>query len=106
MVTTVCATIFEENFMEPNPEWLIGQTKRAQRRGRTLIEILMLIGALGVIVAFLLLSSISRIKKTPYRGKTIEFEWSKDLVNDEPAVRAEAVTILCEAMQDKDRAVR
>lgn len=90
-----------------NLDCLTGQGRQVQRRGRiTLIGILVLIGVVGVIVIFFLLSSIPRIKKTPYRGKTIEFGWSKDLVSDEPAIRAEAVTILCEALQDKDRAVR
>jgi len=70
-----------------------------------LIAILALVGLIGAIAVFLL-PSISRIKQTPYWGKTIEFGWSQDLVNDEPAIRAGAVTILCEALQDKDRAVR
>jgi hypothetical protein len=93
--------------MKPTRDCFIDQWWTVRRRGRiTLIGILVLIGVVGVIVIFFLLSSIPRIKKTPYRGKTIEFGWSKDLVSDEPAIRAEAVAILCEAMQDKDRAVR
>ena len=93
--------------MKPTLDCLIGQGRRAQRHGRiSLIWNLVLIGVVGVIAIFFLFSSISRIKKTPYRGKTIEFGWSRDLVSDEPGIRAEAVTILCEAIQDKDRAVR
>jgi hypothetical protein len=91
--------------MKPTRDCFIGQWWTV--RGRiTSIGILVVIGLIGGIVTLFLLPSISRIKRTPYRGKTIEFGWSKDLVSDEPAIRAEAVTILCEALQDKDRAVR
>ena len=85
---------------------IASQWRRVRQRGRiTPIEILVIIAFIGVMFA-LLLPAISRIKRTPYRGKTIEFGWSQDLVDDEPAIRAEAVAVLCEAMQDKDRAVR
>jgi len=93
--------------MKPTRDCFIGQWWTVRQRGRiTSIGILVVIGLIGGIVALFLLPSISRIKQTPYRGKTIELGWSKDLVSDEPAIRAEAVTILCEALQDKDRAVR
>ena len=87
-----------------------GQWRRAGRSGRItrieiLLQVLVVIGVIGLIVVFVL-PSISRIRRTPFRGKTIEFGWSQDLVSDEPTIRAGAVTILCEAMQDKDRAVR
>ncbi len=96
--------------MNPTLDCLTDQGRRAQRRGRiTMIGILALIGVLGVVlgvIVIFLLPSIPRIKKTPYRGRIIEFEWSQDLVSNEPAVRETAVAVLCEAMQDKDRAVR